>query len=76
LSKINRGITTDMNVGVKFFAVVLGGALLIYGLLLLLVWTIPSLSAAQLLPQYPAILLVWLGLCLVVTFFSRGENRN
>lgn len=65
-----------MNVGVKFLAAVLGGALLIYGVLLLLVWIIPSLSAAQLLPQYPAMVLVWLGLCLVIMFFSRRENRD
>lgn len=76
MSKIKRGILGDMKAGVKFIAVILGGALLIYGVLLLLVWAIPSVSAAQLLPQYPAIVLVWIGLCLVVMVFSRRGNGN
>jgi hypothetical protein len=65
-----------MNLGAKFIAVILGGALLIYGVLLLLVWIVPSLSAAQLLPQYPAIVLVWIGLCLVIMVFSGRSNRS
>ena len=51
-----------------------GGALLIYAVMLLLVTTIPYLTAAQILPQYPAILLVWISACLLAMVVWRKKN--
>jgi hypothetical protein len=67
-------LSNDMSVGVKFISFVLGGALLIYGVMLLLVTTVPSLSAAQILPQYPIILIIWIGICLVATVVWRKKG--
>ena len=60
----------------KIIAVVLGGALLIYGVMLLLVTTVPSLSAAQILPQYPTIVVIWIGVCLLTIAIWRKKDRN
>ena len=63
-----------MNAGLKSIALMVGGALLIYAVMLLLVTTIPYLTAAQILPQYPAILLVWISACLLAMVVWRKKN--
>ena len=55
-----------MIASIRFIAIVLGGALLIYSLLLLIVWLIPALPASQILPQYPTLVLLWVSVCLIV----------
>ncbi len=65
-----------MSIGVKLIAVLLGGALLIYGVMLLLVTTVPSLSAAQVLPHYPTILMIWIGACLLATVIWRKKDQS
>ncbi len=65
--------------GILGLALVLCGALLIYGILLLLVWLIPALPASQILPQYPTMVILWIsifGICLIITAIRSKKDSH